>query len=175
LLWQFRPTSPRTLRVKARVRLGPQLIASVRRLWKSVPTAPESAPAGVAAVLTVQKYVALSPTALYAALRRDMGPVAGVKRERLEGEWSGFARIKGGHIEVFEERGRVQQINVFFDPPAQNRAHAHVLLGLSPDQPSTREVPAAFVWEGVFPGIREVWALRKPVQGTPIEGVMLKL
>jgi len=132
-------------------------------------------PSKIETVITIQKYLGLSPTKLYPALRKDLRAGAGVNREMFDGDWLGFARFKGGHLEVYEEGGRIESISVFFEKPVPDYAAALALIGLSPaDKSPTREVPGEYRWNYAFPGISEVRAFREPVGGNAIHGVGLK-
>ena len=127
-------------------------------------------------VIKIQKYIGLKSSDLYAALKRDLGPSASIRRDKLEGEWNGFAKIKGGHLEIFENSGRIDTINIFFEKPVKNRVIALALLGLTPpDQKPSREVPAFFAWDDFFKGIKEVRAFRQAGQESSIRGMSIRL
>ena len=132
-------------------------------------------PAKLEPVIKIQKYVTLAPSEFYAALKQDLGSGAGVKREKFEGKWLGFARIKGGTMDIYEVDGRIDQISIFFETPVQNRVTALALLGLSPfDKPPTREVPAFYAWDDSYEGIEEIRAFRQPGQGTAVRAVSIR-
>ena len=78
-------------------------------------------------------------------------------------------------MEIYEEAGQIDTINIFFESPVQNRVTALALLGLQPSNKApTREVPAFYAWERIYEGIGEVRALRQPLGGAAIRGMNVK-
>lgn len=134
-----------------------------------MPRSSTSSPVRV--ICDLPKNIHSQPGDLYAALELALGAEAMLDRVQREGYWIGGANFTGGKMEIYEQDGVIDQVNIWFDPPLLD-GDVLTMFGFPTDVATTDEGPVFFVWKQVF-GIDRLHFLR--VRGShKIKSVMVE-
>lgn len=109
-------------------------------------------------VCDVQQYIESDPKELYAALEKRLGPDALGIRAHFDPYWVADAKFPAGKMQVYEQNGLLDQINIWFDSPVP-RDDALMMFGFPVNIRPTEQGPFFFVWERTF-GIDRLHFLR---------------
>ena len=100
-------------------------------------------------VCAFQSYVDSDPQELYAALEKKLGSAAMGNRVYHDPLWIRDVSFPGGKIQISDQNGRLNQINVWFDSPVP-LDDALMMFGFPTGQLPTKQGPQFFVWLQTF-------------------------